>query len=174
LSRAWPSARRREAAPAPARYVAPEDGRSRAEPARWRIENSGRLLNDMAAIAPRSRGHRRAPPPEVRVALSPLLQRRIERAFPSSPPSRCRAHAQTYPGAHNVCNPRPAGRTTLPACARFNGAVQTAGVRDVRSTTFGTPNGCHPRRQLRALTEWGAHGDFAMTLAYTDYAPDPA
>jgi integrase len=60
---------------------------------------------------------------------------------------------------------------------RFKRAVEAAGVRRVRfhdlRHTFGTQMAASGA-PLRALMEWMGHRDFATTLVYADYAPDPA
>jgi integrase len=60
---------------------------------------------------------------------------------------------------------------------RFRKAVETAKVREVRfhdlRHTFGTQMAANGT-PLRSLMEWMGHRDFATTLVYADYAPDPA
>jgi integrase len=60
---------------------------------------------------------------------------------------------------------------------RFKKAVESAGVREVRfhdlRHTFGTQMAA-AGAPLRSLMEWMGHRDFATTLVYADYAPDPA
>jgi integrase len=114
--------------------------------------------------APKSRRSSRAVPMADRVAGE--LERHFQRSAFRDDTELVFCHPQTG---------RPYDASRLRK--RFKRAVQTAGVRDVRfhdlRHTFGTQMAA-AGAPLRALMEWMGHCDFATTLVYADYAPDPA
>ena len=60
---------------------------------------------------------------------------------------------------------------------RFRAALESAGIRAVRfhdlRHSFGTRMAA-AGAPLRAIQEWMGHCDYATTLIYADYAPDPS
>lgn len=113
---------------------------------------------------PKSRRSSRGVPMADRVAAD--LERHFQRSAFQGDDDLVFCHPQTG-------GPYDASRLRK----RFKQAITAAKVRDIRfhdlRHTFGTQMAASGT-PLRALMEWMGHRDFATTLVYADYAPDPA
>jgi integrase len=113
---------------------------------------------------PKSRRSSRAVPLADRVAAD--LERHFQRSAYQHDDDLVFCHPETG-GPYDASKLRK----------RFKRAVERAGVRPVRfhdlRHTFGTQMAA-VGTPMRTLQEWMGHADFATTLIYADFAPDPA